>query len=76
MSKRIIEQKWFLTNPSLGHPEVWSGTVLLGGDDQFSAPEVCDCLVKGVDLNEAREVAKHIVDLHNASLKTTDKAAS
>lgn len=75
MAKDVLKQKWYL----LGQPWCSSHdaglTILAGSDDPQKATYVADtsnCIDDengyDQDVSLARDVAKHIVDLHNASI--------
>lgn len=72
MDKSILEMEWYL----LGHPWCHSRdsglTILAGSNDPHKAVAIADTmdlLGEKYDDDVGRDIAKHIVDLHNASLK-------
>lgn len=69
---RIIGQPWHLLGEPWAHGD-YAGTMIIAGNpDPHVGLAVCDTfdvLAGGADVETAREVAEHIVKLHNASLQ-------
>lgn len=70
--ERIVSQPWYLLGAPWA-PGDYAGTMILAGDsDPHLGLTVCDTydvLAEEADLETARAVAEHIVNLHNASLQ-------
>ena len=71
MLNDLLAERWYLLGPPWATSD-YAGTVILAGsDDPHIGTAVCDTYdmcSDDADLDTAREVAAHIVELHNASL--------
>lgn len=70
--ERIVSQPWYLLGAPWAHGD-YAGTMILAGAPDphvgLAVCDTCDVLAEETDLETAREVAEHIVKLHNASLQ-------
>lgn len=70
--ERIVSQPWYLLDAPWAHSDYAGTMILAGSPDPHVGLVVCDTndLLSGeADVETARAVAEHIVDLHNASVQ-------
>ena len=72
-TKRLLSARWYLLGQPWCHSSRAGTAILAGSEDPHAGTFVADteCLVDydNPDMQNARSVAQHIVDLHNASLE-------
>ena len=72
----VVSQPWYLLGAPWARGD-YAGTMIIAGDPDphvgIAVCDTCDVLAKELDLESAREIAEHIVKLHNASLGDVKK---
>ncbi len=74
MSTRILKVRWYVLGAPWAHGDYAGTMILAGSEDPHMADPVCDTVdmidqVDGADIETARDIAEHIIRLHNASLE-------
>lgn len=66
----LVSQKWYLLGQPWTHSEDAGTAILAGSEDPHVGYCICDCqdFNDEITVDEARSVAAHIVELHNAWL--------
>lgn len=69
--ERCVSMPWFILGPPWAISDYAGHTILAGSEDPNVGIAICDTydFCEDYDIETARVIAQHIVDLHNKSLK-------
>lgn len=70
-AERCVSMPWYILGPPWATSDYAGHTILAGSEDPNVGIAICDTydFCEDYDIETARVIAQHIVDLHNDSLK-------